>query len=287
MRFGLWFGPDSSNDFANWQKDAAKILELHRTLAIDYFKIDGVKALSKTGEQNLRRFFDQVLAESKGKVTFDLDVTAEIRPGYFGMMNVGPLFVENRYTDSHRYWPHQTLRNLWKLAQYIDPLRLRMEFLNNARNWQVYGDDPLRPSAYSPAYLFATAMFSNPLGWFETSNLSAAYFTELAPLVKNWKKERPSLFSGSIIPIGQAPDGVSWTGFVSVAEDRRRGYALVFREASQSSGWQCELPMFAKGAYKVTVLGGAGSAELNGQRLVANIPDVRQFVWVRLEPATP
>ena len=74
-----------------------------------------------------------MLRESKGKVVFDLDVTAEIRPGYFGVPDAGPIFVENRYTDFHRYWPHQTLRNLWKLAQYVDPLRLRMEFLNNTR----------------------------------------------------------------------------------------------------------------------------------------------------------
>lgn len=57
-------------------------------------------------------------------------------------------------------------------------------------------------------------MFANPLGWFETSNLPAAYFAELAPLVKRWKLERPHLFSGAIVPIGDAPDGVSWTGFV-------------------------------------------------------------------------
>ena len=56
-----------------------------------------------------------MLQESGGRVVFDLDVTAEIRPGYFGVPDVGPIFIENRYTDFHRYWPHQgTLRNLRK-----------------------------------------------------------------------------------------------------------------------------------------------------------------------------
>ncbi len=101
--FGLWFAPDSSDDFANWERDAARLLELHRTLGIDYFKIDGVKATSRLSETRLKSLFDRVLKKSEGKVVFDLDVTAEIRPGYFGAMNVGPLFVENRYTDRHSY----------------------------------------------------------------------------------------------------------------------------------------------------------------------------------------
>ena len=59
---------------------------------------------------------------------FDLDVTAEIRPGYFGLPDIGTLFVENRYAKHCSWWPHQTLRNLWSLAEVVDPVRLRMEF---------------------------------------------------------------------------------------------------------------------------------------------------------------
>lgn len=285
LKFGLWFGPDSSNDFANWERDAAKIVELHRTLGVNYIKIDGVKAVSKAGERNLRAFFDRVLEESKGAVTFDLDVTAETRPGYYGMVNVGPLFVENRYTDWHRYWPHQTLRNLWKLAQYVDPLRLRVEFLNNTRNTASYPEDPLAPAAYSPVYLFATTMFSNPLGWFEVSNLPANYFAELPALVSKWKKERAALFAGTILPIGDAPDGTSWTGFLSLSADRRSGYALIFREKHPESQRQIEVPQLAAGKYATTVLHGSGAASLSGGKLLASIPDELRFLWVRFERA--
>ena len=55
MKFGLWYGPDSSNDVANWQRDADRILELHRTLGIDYFKLDSVKVQTVVAEENLRR----------------------------------------------------------------------------------------------------------------------------------------------------------------------------------------------------------------------------------------
>jgi len=78
MQFELWFGPDSIDDFKNWERDAETILDFHRRLGVNYIKIDGVKARTKLSERNLRRFFDRVLAESQGRVTFDLDVTAEI-----------------------------------------------------------------------------------------------------------------------------------------------------------------------------------------------------------------
>ena len=281
MKFGLWYGPDSSHDAANWSRDAEKILQLHRALGIDYVKIDSVKATSVAAESNLHQFFDRVLRESAGQVVFDLDVTAEIRPGYFGVPNAGPIFVENRYTDFHRYWPHQTLRNLWMLSQYVDPLRLRMEFLNNTRNAKLYPDDPLSPAHYPPDCLFAITMFANPLGWFEVSNLPDQYVTSVAKLVRLWKRERGALFGGHILPIGNPPDGVQWTGFVSIADDRRSGYVLLFRELNPSPGWQVELPMFAP-ASAVDLLAGDGTAEIADGKLSARIPAQLDYLWLRV-----
>ena len=125
LKLGLWYAPDSSDDFANWNRDADQLLAFHRTLGINFFKLDGVKIRSKTGEINFHKCIDRVLKESGGAVVMDLDVTAQTRPGYFGMLQSGPVFVENRYTDWHRYWPHHTLRNAWLLSKVIDPQRLR------------------------------------------------------------------------------------------------------------------------------------------------------------------
>jgi alpha-galactosidase len=146
---------------------------------------------------------------------------------------------------------------------------------------------PLAPSAYSPSYLFATVMFSNPLGWFEISNLPPAYFAELRPLIARWERERPSIFSGSILPIGQAPDGVSWTGFVSVSTDGLRGHALIFREANQAPEWEFDVPVFSAPDYVVAVLGGSGSVTVASRKVRASIADLRQFIWVKIEAKTP
>lgn len=283
MKFGLWFGPDTSNEGANWQRDADWLLELHRQDGIDYVKLDSVKAVSLRTEENFHRFLDRVLEKSNGRIVFDLDVTAEIRPGYFGAPNVGPIFVENRYTDWGRYWPHQTLRNLWKLSQYVDPLRLRMEFLNNTRNPDRYPDDPLAPANYSPEVLFATVMFANPLGWFEVSNLPDEYVASVSKLVAVWKRERANLFSGKILPIGAPPDGTSWTGFASVGRNSGPDYVLLFRELNPDAEWSLGLGMLPSAKRKVTVLAGKGEAMLVGNRLTARIPEKLQCLWLKLE----
>jgi len=282
MQFGLWFGPDSVDDFKNWEKDAETILDFHTRLGVNYIKIDGVKARTKTSEQNLKRFFDRVLEGSDGKVVFDLDVTAEIRPGYFGMMHCGPLFVENRYTDFVRYWPHQTLRNVWKLSRWVDPMRLRMEFLNSARNTEKYGDDPLAPKQYKSDYLFATVMMTNPLGWFEVSNLEDGYIADVAKLVAVWKKHRAGLAGGHIHPIGDAPDGTSWTGFASVNTSRDAGYLLIFREYNEQVSWRFELPMFLNATFDVELLVGEGTATFADGVLAADIPNAQQYLFLQV-----
>jgi alpha-galactosidase len=286
MQYGLWFAPDSADDFANWARDAEAILHLHRTYGVNYIKIDGVKARTRLSEIHLRRFFDKVLEESLGAVVFDLDITAEIRPGYFGLMHAGPLFVENRYTDWGRYWPHHTLRNLWTLTHYIDPTRLRMEFLNNARHPEKYGDDPLAPIRYTPDYLFASIMIANPLGWFEISGLSADYRAAVAPLVQVWKAHRDALHGGRIYPIGTAPDGTSWTGFLSVTDEGEAGYLLLFREFTAQAECNLELPAFSMGNYRCELLAGAGTAEVRDGRVTARIPERLSYLFLRVSPGS-
>ena len=283
MNFGLWFGPDSSNDAANWQKDADHLLKFHREIGINYFKIDSMKTHNAASLRNQRAMFDRMLEGSNGAITFDLDVTAEIRPGYLGLPDIGPLFVENRYTDFHRYWPHQTLRNLWMLSQTVDPLRLRFEVLNNVRNVDKYKGDPLAPALYKPDTLFAVAMMASPLGWFEVSNLPAEYVAQMRPLVAAWKTERARMHGGAIVPVGGAPDGVAWTGFISAAADGKGGYALLFRELNVKAEYALDLSGLVTGATRATVLGGRGTARVEDGVLTVNVPEKLDFVWMKLE----
>ena len=76
MRFGLWYGPDSSDDAAQWERDATCLLDFYRTLGIDHFKLDSLSLHSRTAFARNRRMFDRLLEATSGKVVFDLDATA-------------------------------------------------------------------------------------------------------------------------------------------------------------------------------------------------------------------
>ena len=279
LKFGLWFAPDSSSDGANWEKDAEAILSLHRELGVDFFKMDSVKIESPDGETNLLRFFAKVVEISNGRVTLDLDITAERRFGYFGAIAAGPLFVQNRYTDWANYWPHQTLRVIWKLAHWIPPHRLRMEFLNNFRNAGKYPESPLAPAHWKPDALFAITLFCAPLGWFEVQHLPEEYLAAVTPLTSTWKEHRAAIHAGTILPIGEAPDGAAWTGFVSLGADTN--YALVFRELNPRSEWSYRIPTAGEKSANCELLGGQGSARLEDGVLFVEIEEPLGFVWVK------
>lgn len=285
MQLGLWYVVDPHNDYANAARDAEKILEMHRRLGANYFKLDGVSIRSRVGERNFRRFVDTVIGGSGGRIVLDLDITAGLRHGYFGLMDNGPLFVENRYTDWHGYWPHQTLRNLWTLAQYVDPLRMRFEFLNNERNGSLYVDDPLAPSSYEADYLFATVMFSSPEAFFEVQNVSPRFARSAARAIRVWKLYRDEILGGTMVPIGLRPDGVSWTGFCSIARDGGTAIVLLFREQSPNAVAEFQIPFLDGQGFSCEILAGGGSGRFEDGRLRATIDQPRRFLLVRLSTA--
>jgi alpha-galactosidase len=284
LRFGLWFAPDSTNDLFNWRRDADAILRRHHELGIEFFKIDAVLLDKPQSETNLRSLFEAVLRESGGRVTLDIDITAGKRLGPLGVLEPGPLFVENRYTHFRRYWPHHTLRVAWQLTHWIDPVRLRLEWLNVTRNTEQYEGDPLAPSRWQSDTLFATTMYFAPLGWFEVQNLPESYFTTAAPLIATWKQHRTALQSGTIVPIGSAPDGVAWTGFVSTCEEH--AYVLAFRELNPSPSWELILPQWSHADAQVEMLGGKGSAVWRDGRLHFTVPEELGFVWFKVTAMT-
>jgi len=279
MALGLWFAPDSSHDFANWEKDAGVLLDFYRNHGIRFIKVDGVKATTKAGELNLQRLFARVRTETQGELSIDLDVTAEVRPGYFGAMQVGPLFLENRYSDWGHWWPHATLRNLWQLAWYVPPQRLRIEFLNPRRNAEKYEGSPLAPGCYPAEYPFATTLVANPLAWMEVSSLPADAAQPIGALAAVWRKHRDELHTGTTLPIGECPSGAAWTGFCSVGENAAQ--VLVFRELTHDAEREMELPLPA-GKWRVEPIAGSGKAVWREGRLHVAIPEPLHWIWVRL-----
>ncbi len=231
INLALWFSPDSTGDFANWDRDANTLLGLHRKHGVVSFKLDGIKLRSKKGEENLFRMLQKVVAETGGKVFFNLDVTAEVRNGYYGRVQYACLFLENRYTDWGNYYPHWTLRNLWMLSRYYPSFKLQAEFLNVKRNMQNYNGDVLAPAACGIEYSFAVTMFANPLAWMELTGLEEESAAILEKMIPVYRKVQSELLSGYVLPVGEEPCGTAWTGFQSITGENS-GYILVIKEYS-------------------------------------------------------
>jgi len=286
LKFGLWFGPDSTEEAKHWEKDAEFLLSMHR-LGIDYFKLDSMKSQSPLALERQAKLMDRLMTGSDSRITVDLDVTAGVRPGYYGFPKIGPVFVENRYirqNERRLWWPHRTLRNFWSLAAVVDPARLRMEVLNPRRGEDFYpAGDPLAPARWPQDAIFAISMFSSPLGWFEIQNLQPATVAAWKPLIARWKQERDAVHAGYVYPVGGRPDGRVWTGFVAGAKDGRSGSVLLFRELSDKADFTLDLSdMIVADGLSASVIGGRGRAALSGRTLTVSIPDKLDFIWVKL-----
>lgn len=221
---GLWFIPDSYNDFENRDRDIKLLEYWYKEWNIRYFKLDGVVISSRESEKNFIEFLDKLSKIGNDDISFNLDLTAGDRLGYLYGKEYGTIFVENRYTDWGNYYPHNTLKNLWMLSKYIPADKFQFEVLNCKRNADKYPNDPLAPFEYDIDYTFAAVMFSNPLIWMEMQNLADEEALRLQSIIKIFKEHRDNIFGSDIYQLGEMPDGTTFTGFYT------KDYILVFRE---------------------------------------------------------
>ena len=259
IELGLWFSPDSTDDFARWRRDADTLLGLWRQEGVRHFKLDGVNIRSKRGEANYLRLLEAVTAESGGAISVNQDVTAQVRLGALYFKQYGNLFVENRYTDTCAYYPHATLKNVWTLSRLLPPGKLQFEALNPRRNTQLYAPgDEFAPDYYDMDYLFAAVMTASPLIWMEMSHLNEEDSRRLKAIIAVYRAHRDDFASGDIAPIGEEPDGQSLTGFK--IDCGGRGYLLLFRESTDRDAFA--LPEELVGA-RMSLLCSNADIELN------------------------
>lgn len=282
IEFGLWFSPDSSNDFENYEKDVATLMNLYNTYGIRYFKLDGVKIRNKLCEMRFIKLLEELTNLTHGDMRFNLDVTAEDRFGYVYQPQFGTLFVENRYTDFTNYFPHNTFKNLWNLAHVIPTRRLQMELLNTRRNTKNYEGVLFAPNTYSPDYLFATVMVANPLFWMEMSNLHDDYAETLAKISTVYKNYKQEIFASRVIPIGEMPNGMAFSGYACENKDAKVYNIILFREASNEDTYTFKLTkdiskLNAEKIYQNSDI----EYEINGDSITVKFGEQRSFIWLR------
>lgn len=76
LSLGFWFGPYSSDEAVNWERDADCLIGMWRDYGARHFKIDSLKLHTPKAFARNRRFFEKMLGESSGEMCFDLECTA-------------------------------------------------------------------------------------------------------------------------------------------------------------------------------------------------------------------
>ena len=278
IEMGLWFAPDSADNFSNWQKDVEVIRTLTEKHGARYIKLDGVVLRSDECEKNYLEMLDTISRLDSGNLRFNLDITNDERLGYFCGIPYGTLFVENRYTDWKNYYPHRTMRNLWQLSRYLPASKFQFEVLNPRRNAHLYGDDPLAPDRYDIDWCFASVMAANPLIWMEMQHLSDKDTEDLKKIIAVYRRHRDDMAKMTVSPIGELPNGVGWSGFLWKGENC--GYITVFRGITEKESHTFDLPM--RGMH-YEVLCGNTDAEIceNARGVSVTLSKKRGYTFVK------
>lgn len=275
---GLWFAPHSRNDFEYFDRDLSVLRRAYEEWGFRYFKLDMLQLNRVSQCKRAEEFLDEILSFGDD-TTVELDVTADQRLGYLASAPYGTLFVENRYSAWANYYPHATLRNLWRLSEFIPSSKLQFELLNPTRFAEKYAkDDLLRPDRYDIDYLFASVMVANPLLWMEMQHLSVREAERLAAIISTWKQWRGELVRADVCPIGEEPSGCSLTGFA--AETEGALHVILLRESTDRStlnlpiGLDLEAPTLLASNTEVDV-------RTENNLLTATLSAPRAYAWLR------
>ena len=63
-----------------------------------------------------------------------------------------------------------------------------------------------------------------------------------------WKEIRNELANADVVPVGERPDGTSFTGFVAFASNGKKAYLLGFREVNENNNYTFCVNSFIKNA---------------------------------------
>ena len=275
---GLWFSPHCNGNYKHFDRDISILKRAYDEWGFHCFKLDALQLNTVEKCRGTEKFVSQILAFGE-HATVELDVTADQRLGYLNTAPYGKLFVENRYTAWSNYYPHATLRNLWRLSEFVPASKLQMELVNPKRFTEKYReDDVLRPETYGVDYMFASVMVSNPLFWMEMQHLEQSDKDLLRDIVSIWKQHRDELVRADVRPICEEPSGASLTGFAAETEDAL--HLILLREVTDRDLFTVK-PGEGLGAPTLITTNANADVTVQNGELQVRLDAPRSYAWIR------
>ena len=280
IKVGLWFAPDYHDEYSLLERDTAVLKKAYDQWGFRFFKLD--MFFIETPKENER--FLQLLKNvySFGDdVSVQLDVTRFARNNYLCAREYGTIFVENRYTKSANSFPYRVLKNLWMISRYIPSAKFQFELVNPDLNKNCYEKgDVLAPKYYDMDYLFACVMLSNPLFWMEMQFLSDKRKAQLEKIMSVWKDVRDDLYDADVEPVGEKPDGCSFTGFC-IRKDCKPKYLLLFREFTVRKKYEFDVD--AEGEINILATNAKADIKIKKGKVIANLSKKRSYVFAEIK----
>jgi hypothetical protein len=274
LNLGLWYSPDFNIQYANWMDGADFIVDFCEKYNLKYIKIDGAMHRSYTAETNFDHFLKRACLNSEKRIVFNLDVTAGIRMGFLYSPEFGPIFPANRYpfvsnNAANRYRPDNTLRNFWKLSHLIPPHLIQVEVPNIFHKPSDFAD-------FDPMYCAMISFFGSPLLWLQPSRTDKKLLEEYHRMIKLFVNYRDHLHKGFVFPIGEQPNGASFSGFIS--HNGSKGIILIFKELTKRKRALLKIPNVIRARTEIILSNTNAKVSINEGNLEVKLQDERSFV---------
>ena len=125
-------------------------------------------------------------------------------------------------------------------------------------------------------------MASQPLAWFEASGLPAEAL-KASVAISAYAENQSAFHQGRVLPIGDEPQGTSWTGFQSIGNEQ--GYFLIYREFNNKDHADIKMHELAEKTVKCNLICGSGKP-FTGKvtedgRLTFELPDKFSYAFYR------
>ena len=280
IKVGLWFAPDYHDEYSLLERDTAVLKKAYDQWGFRFFKLDMFFIETPTETERFLQLLKNIYSFGDD-VSVQLDVTRFARNNYLCAREYGTIFVENRYTKSANSFPYRVLKNQWMISRYIPSAKFQFELVNPDLNKNCYEKgDVLAPKYYDMDYLFACVMLSNPLFWMEMQFLSDKRKAQLEKIMSVWKDVRDDLYDADVEPVGEKPDGCSFTGFC-IRKNGKPKYLLLFREFTDRKKYAFDID--AEGEINILATNAKADIKIKKGKVIANLSKKRSYVFAEIK----
>lgn len=129
---------------------------------------------------------------------------------------------------------------------------------------------------FDPMYCAMISFFGSPLLWLQPSRTDKKLLEEYHKMVKLFINYRENLHKGFVFPVGEQPNGSSFTGFI--CHNGHKGIILIFKELTKRKRALLAVPGVIRARTEIIFSNTVVKVSINEGFLTVELQDRRSFV---------